>query len=118
VNTIFSWKDLDFRLKLTTAHYFTPSGRTIERRHSRNGSGPPTGGIGPDREVPLDEKLEENIAARLAEHEVPERHRQAVAALSARTGIRVPEPIGPDGDAQLAAAIEVLRERIAAAGNR
>jgi carboxyl-terminal processing protease len=30
VNTVYTWKNLDFRLKLTTGHYFTPNGRDLD----------------------------------------------------------------------------------------
>ena len=119
INTIFAWKNLDFRLKLTTAWYFTPKGRNIEG-HGKAGPdgkrGKP-GGLQPDREVALAEAEAQAVRRRLLDHEPLRRHRAAVQKLDAEHGETDREPFGPDRDAQLAAALEALRQRLPAAGN-
>lgn len=118
VNTIFRWEELDFRLKLTTAHYYTPNGRNIEKRHRRqgDGDGDGQGGIEPDVAVAVDEALQRRLLERLLDHEVPERYRDAVAELSTALGLELPEQLGPEQDPQLAAALTELRRRLRESG--
>lgn len=124
VNTVYSWKDLPFRLKLTTAHYYTPNGRNIERRslgRAKNGNGSPAtgaadqdaGGILPDVLVPADEAQRKALAASLHAYEVPRAHLPAFAAVAARYGVQVPAPPRPADDPQLQRALETLRKRVA-----
>jgi carboxyl-terminal processing protease len=122
VNTIYEWQDLDFRLKLTTASYFTPNGRNLDRGRHRleNGGDVPAagharGGIEPDVEVILDARTRAAVATALADQPLPARHREAFAAWSASRGLRVPGVLPPE-DAQLAAALQALRQRVQAAG--
>jgi carboxyl-terminal processing protease len=119
VNTIFQWKDLDFRLKLTTAHYYTPSGRNLDRGRHRhgdasNGDAAAPGGIAPDVRVELGATARRAVAAALDDQPVPERHAAAVAAWSQARGLRLPGPLPPAEDAQLASALETLRSRVTA----
>ncbi|MGE3171758.1 MAG: S41 family peptidase [Planctomycetota bacterium] len=134
VNSVFQWKGLDIRLKLTTASYYTPNGRSLDRgRHRRerqaaNGhaDGPtngPTngpaggdaeGGIHPDLEVALDAERSARVQAALAELEVPAQHRDAVRAFAAAHELRPPGIEPPERDPQLAAALALLAERAAA----
>lgn len=127
VNTVYSWKDLPFRLKLTTAHYYTPNGRNIERRSlgKRNGNGNGAaggnqdadgGGILPDVVVPADEAQRKALAATLRAFEVPPEHAEAFAAVAQGLAVPVPAPPRTDDDPQFARALAVLRDRVAAAG--
>lgn len=119
VNTVFSWGDLPFRLKLTTAHYYTPSGRNIEKRHRRNGdgNGDGLGGIAPDREIAVDKATDERIATALAQHEPPPRHAAALAKVAARLGFPPPAAPAVDDDPQLEAALSTLRTTVSGTGN-
>lgn len=111
VQSIFSWQGLDFRLKLTTAHYKTPKGRQFVRREDRSG------GIVPDREVPLPEgNLNRLFSPLQREHEPPERYRTQERALCAELGITPAAPPGAEEDAQLAAALEEATNLLAGAG--
>lgn len=113
VNTIFSWQRHDFRLKLTTAHYYTPSGRNIDKSHAA-GTPADTGGIAPDVEARATPAQAQAILTGLAQHEAPRRYRDELQALAARLGFPVPGPLPPARDPQLAAALAALRERIPA----
>jgi carboxyl-terminal processing protease len=122
VNTVYTWKNLEFRLKLTTGRYLTPNGRDIERNHGRpaagNGNGggaEEQGGIAPDVAVPVTAQQKVAIQSRLDADEPPLAFRAAFAAVAARHGIVVPTPLGTDADPQLAQALSTLRERVAAA---
>ena len=123
VNTVYSWKDLDFRLKLTTARFFTPNGRNLDGHHRRgpheaNGSGsaPPSGGIAPDVLVDLEQAAQEALERQLAQFEPPAQYLAAFRAVAARHGLAVPTPPDAAGDPQLAQALVTLRERVTAAG--
>jgi len=117
VNTVYTWGDLPFRLKLTTAHYYTPNGRNIERRRKPAGKAapapatpePPEGGILPDDLVELPAEVGAQIEARLAQQEPPPHHRRAVAALAAELGFEAAQPPSATSDPQLAAALNHLR---------
>lgn len=118
VNTVYSWPD--FKLKLTTAHYYTPDGRSLggsHRDHAGNGSTPVTG-IAPDIETEVTEEQQRAIANTLFQHEVPPQHREAFAATAERYGFDVPGPPQPDGDPQLSKALEELQKRVIAANGK
>ena len=111
VQSIFRWKDLDFRLKLTTAQYYTPSGRSIERQH-RTESGELAGGIAPNQEVAISDQMSQTLYTILnLTNEPPADHRDAVRELSKALGIDAPEAPGPEDDPQLAAALSELQQR-------
>lgn len=119
VNTYYTWKDLAFGLKLTTAHYFTPNGRNIEGHVHRlpgaeEAGGEPAdlGGIAPDALAPIDDAQRRTIAIRLAAFEVPAAHRAAFAEVAARRKLPVPAPLSAAEDPQLAKALETLRARL------
>jgi carboxyl-terminal processing protease len=125
VNTVYTWKDLPFRLKLTTAHYFTPSGRNIEghslansKNATENGHATPDpekqGGILPDAVVKTTKEQQQALLLGLDAFELPTKHRAAFQALVDKYKAVVPAPPQPDTDPQLQKALEVLRERIAA----
>ncbi|MEQ1630958.1 MAG: S41 family peptidase, partial [Planctomycetota bacterium] len=124
VNTIYEWHGQPFRLKLTTARYFTPNGRNLDRGRHRNGTSNPGstatasdgdatkgGGIKPDREQTLEPAVDQALQRALAEFPVPKQHQAALSNWSAQRGTRVPGILSPAEDAQLRAALEVLRER-------
>jgi carboxyl-terminal processing protease len=109
VNTVFSWRNFDFRLKLTTGHYYTPGGRNLEKAPGGDG------GIAPDVAVALEPELWKLVGQALLEHEVPERHLAALRAFSTAHGARLPGILTPAEDPQLAAALQALRARVAGA---
>lgn len=114
VNTVYTWKGLPFRLKLTTGKYRTPNGRNIERRyHAQNPTDADAGGIAPDVPVPLTQKQQEAVFDVLRASEPPAAHREAFAALAARLEMRVPAPPQAATDPQLERAVAALRDRIA-----
>lgn len=115
VNTVYTWKHLPFRLKLTTGHYHTPNGRDIERHHhAANPDDKDAGGIAPDVAVAVDERLFATIALALADREPPPAWRDAFAEVARRYSLPIPGPLAAADDPQLAAALRTLRERIAA----
>lgn len=125
VNTVYTWGSLPFRLKLTTAHYYTPNGRNIDGAQRRrnggsaaNGEGvPAVGGIAPDFEVAASEAEQVAIATTLAEIEPPAQHLAALAKAAAVHGFAVPLPPQATTDPQLAKALEVLAARADAAAS-
>jgi carboxyl-terminal processing protease len=118
VQSIYRWEDLDFRLKLTTSHYYTPSGRSIEGRLRRAGDGDEPGGLQPDEPVPMADGEADGLHRRLQAQEIPAPYKAAAKALAAELGFAGEhEPPGPDADPQLARALAVLRGRGSAAGS-
>ncbi|MCB9883893.1 MAG: S41 family peptidase [Planctomycetes bacterium] len=121
VNTVYTWKNMPFRLKLTTAHYYTPKGRNIDRPHARHGAtnpdgspvvdDPDAGGIVPDVVAAIDPSLSSRIEERLVTREPPAPYLEAFRAVAATYKIPVPEPPTAAEDSQLAAALQTLRER-------
>lgn len=101
VQSIYRWKGMDFRLKLTTSHYYTPDGHRIE--------GGEEGGLEPDRVVELDRDQTRRIHELLRELEPPARYRAAARALAEELGNPLSEPLPPEQDAQLLAALEEAR---------
>ena len=63
VQNIYRWENLDFALRLTTAHYYTPNGRSLSRHLRRREDGEYPGGVEPDVEValPKDEMRRINV---------------------------------------------------------
>lgn len=121
VNTIYEWKDLPFRLKLTTARYYTPNGRNLDRGIHREpgkkgeeagNSDQKPGGITPDRPAPLDGAAEDLVRKALADWPVASRHAERVVAWSKSRSLRVPSPLSPSEDTQLAAALDEIRARV------
>lgn len=116
VQSIFSWRDLDFRLKLTTAHYYTPNGRSIEGEYRRSEDGEAEGGIAPDRTVAIDKSLRQRLGRALySANEPPVPYREQVARLSKKLELDPSYPPGPDIDTQLTAALEEARRLLDAA---
>jgi carboxyl-terminal processing protease len=114
VQSIYSWSGLPFRLKLTTARYYTPSGRSLERSLRHPDDGEDQGGIIPDETVPLDADAARRLAARLAAHEVRPPYRDRAARVAAALDRPLASPPDPREDTQLAAALEALERRIPA----
>jgi carboxyl-terminal processing protease len=117
VQSIYSFRDRDFRLKMTTASYVTPKGRDLgggagaeARSDSRTNDGR---GLEPDRSVALVRRDQERIRGRLRDHEVPRVHRDAVRTLAERLGFSPSAPLSTTEDPQLAAAVEELTAMIA-----
>ncbi|MBX3462186.1 MAG: S41 family peptidase [Planctomycetes bacterium] len=116
VNTVYSWKNLDFRLKLTTAHYFTPNGRNLDGHHRNgqsDGDAARAGGITPDLVVELDETARRGVLRVLTQLEPPGAYLAAIRAAATEHGFAVPTPPTAADDPQLARALTVLRERAA-----
>ena len=115
VNTVYSWKNHDFKLKLTTGSYRTPNGRNIERNQTTKitSADKDEGGIRPD--VKVDATLEEQqmmIKVLRSSIEPPKQFREEYAAVAKRYNFEVEHPPIPSEDPQFAAAIEALRKRI------
>lgn len=116
VNTIYQWHEQPFRLKLTTARYFTPKGRNLDRgRHRAAAAGEaktePEGGIAPDLVQALDEKAQAAVQDALAEFPPPTHHEERVRTFYASRNERAPGALAPEQDAQLEAALQALRKR-------
>ncbi len=123
VNSIYEWQGLPFRLKLTTARYFTPKGRNIDGGRRRNGD--PDGGVGraadaatveteaggiaPDREVALDQAQTGELQRALADFAPPDRLSGILQQWSKARGLRPPGPLDAAEDPQLAAALACLQ---------
>ena len=115
VNTVYSWKNHDFKLKLTTGSYRTPNGRNIERNQTTKitSADKDEGGIRPD--VKVDATREEQqmmIKVLRSSIEPPQQFGEEYAAVAKRYNFEVERPPIPAQDPQFAAAIEALRKRI------
>ena len=118
VNTVYSWEDHDFRLKLTTGRYVTPKGRDIDSHFHPGRDNERTGGIVPDVEVPVGKDQDLATQQALAQSPVPPKWREAVAAAAALHRLTVPTGPTNASDPQLAQALATLRERVAAATSK
>jgi carboxyl-terminal processing protease len=118
VNTVYSWEQ--FKLKLTTAFYYTPNGRSLGglQRAEQGTADGRVPGITPDFEVTLTDQQEHDILVRLSRNEVPAAYREAFARVAERYGGQVPEPPRAEEDPQLQKALEVLRERVGRAAGK
>lgn len=115
VNTVYSWKNHDFKLKLTTGSYRTPSGRNIERNHSTHTTpaDEEKGGIIPDVKADATPEQRRIIITTLRSAiEPPRQFRDAYQAVADKYGFEVERPPQPAIDTQLAAAIEALKQRL------
>jgi len=114
VNTVYSWGDLDFKLKLTTGSYRTPNGRNIERNHATTGNpaDKDKGGIPPDVKVEVSREDYARLSNALHAHEVPTAYREQFRAVAKRYDLAFAAPLTADSDPQLKAAIEALRKRL------
>lgn len=117
VNTIYQWHEQPFRLKLTTARYYTPKGRNLDRSRMRGtddgtGAGAEAFGIAPDVVQTLDAKVDAAVRDALADIPPPSRHLLALERWSKLRSLRVPGLLPEAEDAQLAAAVSALRKRV------
>ncbi|HEU4419482.1 MAG TPA: S41 family peptidase [Planctomycetota bacterium] len=118
VNTVYTWANHDFRLKLTTGAYLTPNGRNIERRHRHgDATGAEAGGIEPDVIAAVTTAQRLAIEKVLDEPEPPAAYLEAFTALAIALRIPVPEPPRIAEDPQLAQAVATLRARVAVGKN-
>jgi len=115
VQSIYSWGGLPFRLKLTTARYYTPSGRSLERTLRHPEDGDDEGGIIPDEIVGLTVDESRRVAARLAAHEILEPYLESARRVAEELDRTLATAPMPDDDPQLAAAMADLAARAAAA---
>lgn len=97
VQSVYSWEDRPFRLKLTTSLYFPPSGRVIDKNYADDGRG----GVIPDIPVEVDQAIRILTRRAIARREVPRQYREQVLA----AGMALPPPPTPEDDPQLAAAL-------------
>lgn len=113
VQSIFRWAGLDFRLKLTTAHYYTPSGRCIEGHLGHERDAKVKGGLEPDVNVALSPEQSRDVLGRLAGYDIPTLYKAAARELATALDFRGElEPAGPDADPQLARALELLGAQV------
>ena len=115
VQSIYSWSGLPFRLKLTTARYYTPSGRSLERTLRHPEDGDDEGGIIPDEVVDLTAEESRRVAVRLAAHEILPPYLEAARRVAAELDRTLAEAPAPGDDEQLAAATAALAARADAA---
>ena len=110
VNTVYSWADRGFKLKLTTGSYRTPNGRNIERNQSTVGTPADRehGGILPDVDVPIEPAAMAAVRAALRAIEPPAEYLAGYSEVAERFGFAVERGPEPDDDEQLRAAIEAL----------
>lgn len=119
VQTVYSWADLDFRLKLTTAQYLTPNGRSFgSSRRLTTGRPAEPDGLTPDYTVKVEPELARRIAVLLRAFEIPSQYREAVAIYAQTHDLTMPGIVPPDEDPQLAKALEVLDELVEQAGGK
>lgn len=116
VNTVYTWKDQPFRLKLTTGKYRTPNGRDIERHHhAQVPTDADAGGITPDVVVAMSAEQKNVTLAGLRATEPPAVYRDAFVAVAQRLGLKVPTAPDATADPQLAGAVRSLQQRTAGA---
>jgi carboxyl-terminal processing protease len=103
VQTITPFDEYGARVKITTASYFTPSWRSIERHESVEG----TSGIAPDLRVEIDRETRRAVYEYLASYSPPPAMEAAIGAWEEREGVDLLE--SPPEDRQLEAALALLR---------
>ncbi len=118
VNTVYTWKNLAFRLKLTTGKYRTPKGRDIERNHKASSAeAAQSGGIAPDVVVAPTAEQQASVLKTLRQSEPPAAYREAFTVVAAQYGVTVPAPPTVGVDPQLAAALAALHTRTTASNS-
>lgn len=105
VQALKRFEDGGAYVKLTTAHYYTPAGRNLERSHGDDPDETRAGGIAPDVEVPMRADEQERLRDWLALPEVPAVYAEDVAAIRVRRSARRATVADP----QLAAALALMR---------
>lgn len=115
VNTIYSWENRKFKLKLTTGSYRTPNGRNIERNQATKvtSADKDEGGILPDIKVDVTSEQQQYIYGVLYNSlEPPKQFREEYTAVAKRYGFAVEQPPQADKDPQFAAAVVALQKQI------
>ncbi|MFO1053014.1 MAG: S41 family peptidase [Planctomycetota bacterium] len=117
VQSIFTFRNRPFRLKITTARYVTPKGRDIDggSMHGsphRRDDDTRKGGLQPDVEVRVGEDVAGRLWGRRRDYDVPQGLRTEVAALAEKLGFAPAAEPSPDGDPQLARALALLRSDV------
>ncbi|MGK0204577.1 MAG: carboxyl-terminal processing protease [Planctomycetota bacterium] len=115
VNTVYSWENREFKLKLTTGSYRTPNGRNIERNQATKvtSADKDEGGILPDVKVDVTREQQQYIFGVLHNSiEPPKQFRDEYAAVAKRYEFPVEQPPQADKDPQFAAAVEALQKTI------
>jgi carboxyl-terminal processing protease len=115
VNTIYSWENRKFKLKLTTGSYRTPNGRNIERNQATKvtSADKDEGGILPDIKIDVTSEQQQYIYGVLRNSlEPPKQFRDEYAAIAKRYGFAVEQPPQADKDPQFAAAVVALQKQI------
>ncbi len=123
VQSIFTFRNRPFRLKITTARYVTPKGRDIDggSMHGsphRRDDDTRKGGLQPDVEVRVGEDVAGRLWGRRRDYDVPQGLRTEVAALAEKLGFAPAAEPSPDGDPQLARALALLRGDVKETGGR
>jgi carboxyl-terminal processing protease len=109
VQKLSRFEDNGAYVKFTTAFYFTPSGRNLERPRADDAQGARAGGIAPDIEMPLTSRERNDIADALETYDIPMKYEAIVTARRARRDTQRQEL----NDPQMRAAIAVMRgERV------
>lgn len=113
VNTVYTWANHDFRLKLTTGRYRTPNGSYIERvgalRAGDADSAP--GGIAPDIEAAPTGEAQRAATERILARDVPAKYAEQFEAVARRYGFEPRRGPAPASDTQLHAALNALQQR-------
>lgn len=104
VQNIYELETRPGGVKLTTAHWYTPSGRSIQRAADQSGSGLRRGGVRPDHVVVVGDQTAREIQTGWERAEMPPFIAEALASDPEQQRSR-----GPDDDPQLSAALAILR---------
>jgi carboxyl-terminal processing protease len=105
VQSLKRFEDNGAYIKITTAYYFTPSGRNLERARDADRADPRAGGLAPDVVVKLAEGDRFRILLANADYAVPEKYEANVESRRARRkqrSLQTPDP-------QIDAALTLLR---------
>lgn len=105
VQSLRRFEDNGAYIKITTAYYFTPSGRNLDRPREDDPNDTRAGGIFPDALVDLRAEERNAIFRANSEYAVPEKYEEAVASRRAGKGLRSLEA----HDRQFDAALALLR---------
>lgn len=105
VQALKRFEDNHAYVKITTAYYFTPAGRNLERPRNEDVKDTRAGGIAPDVEVKLSREERSVVINGLARFDVPSKYEQEVAQRRERRRL----PKLNFADAQMAAALALMR---------
>lgn len=105
VQALKRFEDNHAYVKITTAYYFTPAGRNLERPRNDDVKDTRAGGIAPDVEVPLSSEERSVVINGLAKFDVPAKYEAEVSQRRERRRL----PKLQFTDPQMAAALAILR---------